>query len=126
MGPSFAPTNCKASLYSSVASRPRDEDRKGSGRPSPRARLILARGDQPAQIAVHEHAPGVRALLVAFVRRRQAAMREAELRLVARLGDLEDDVRAFPLVLVLHEAEVSVQHVPDDFLALDEFGYFLS
>src|SRR5712692_10598274 len=55
----------------------RGHDALRSGRPLPRARLIVARGDEPAQIAVHKDAPRVRALVVAFVRRRQASMCEA-------------------------------------------------
>lgn len=52
-------------------------------------------------------------------------MGEADLGLVPLLGDLEDDVRAVPLALVLDEVEARVRDVPDDPLARYQLGDLL-
>src|SRR5208337_1351478 len=87
-------------------------------------RLSLAGGDQPPQVAAHERAPRCRAVAVALECGDEARMREANFRLVALLRDLEDDVRADPLVFPV-EAELRVGHVPDDLLARNELCHFL-
>jgi hypothetical protein len=91
----------------------------------PRAWLSFARGDEFAQIAVDEQPPRVRTVVVAFIRRHQAHVLEVDLGFVAFLSNLKDDVRAFPLALFFHKPKVAVYHVPNDFLAGNEFCYLL-
>jgi hypothetical protein len=55
----------------------------------------------------------------------QADVGEAELGLAVLSGDLEDDVRALPLGLVVDEADVTVHDVPNDSLARHPFGDLL-
>src|SRR5262249_32224359 len=87
------------------------------GRVSPRAGLRLPGGDPLPQVAVHELVPGQGTAVEALERRRQAPVGEADFRLVALPGDLEHDVRALPLLQLLHEFQAGVIHVPDDLLA---------
>src|SRR5208283_2956774 len=87
-------------------------------------RLSLAGGDQPSQVAAHERAPRGRAVAVALKCGDEACMREVDFCLVALLRDLEHDVRADPLVLLV-EAELRLGHMPDDLLARNEFRHFL-
>lgn len=49
---------------------------------------------------------------------------ESDFRLIAFFGDLKNDIRARPLVLVFREIEPVVQDVPNHFLAGNEFCYF--
>src|SRR5262245_2603400 len=93
--------------------------------PSPWARLRLTRGDEPAQVAVHQHAPGVRAILEALEGRHEPSVCETKLGPRALLGDLEDDVRVLPLFLFSDEGELSFEDVPDDLLARHGFGDLL-
>jgi len=50
---------------------------------------------------------------------------EAQFSLRALLRDLEDDISAVPFGLVLHEIDVAVEDVPDDFLARHQLGDLL-
>ena len=87
-----------------------------------RVRFALARGDKLAQAAGDVLAPGVRADVVALIGRHEPGVREADLGLVAFLRDIEDDVGAVPLGLVLDEVEVVVQDAPCHSLARRELG----
>jgi uncharacterized membrane protein YfcA len=91
----------------------------------PRTRLGLTRNDQPAQIAVHQHAPGIGAVFIAFEVGHKTLMGEPNLRLFAFPGDLEQDIRALPLLLIRSEAKGSVGHAPDDLLTGDRLGDLL-
>ena len=83
--------------------------------------LISTRDDELSQIAIDEYAPGIRAGVVTFKRRRQAFVCEADFCLAVLPRDIKDNVRALPLAPVFHETEVGVQHVPDDGLSRNEF-----
>ena len=52
-------------------------------------------------------------------------MRKAEFGLVVLLGDLKDNVSAFPLALDFDQVNVAVQDMPYDFLTWDEFSDLL-
>lgn len=67
-------------------------------------RLIFTGYDQLAQIAIDEHTPPVRAVFVTLELRHQTFMRKADLSLVSIFGYIKDDVRPFPLFLVLSSA----------------------
>src|ERR1700733_7937422 len=84
----------------------------------------LACRNQTPQTAVDVRAPCVRADIEALVFGNQSQMSEAHLRLVPLSRDLEADFRALPLGSVFGEAEVVLQHAPDDLRARDEFGNF--
>ena len=55
----------------------------------------------------------------------QAIVRESDLGLVALCGDFKGDFRAVPLALVFYKIQGAFHDKPDDFLARDEFRYFL-
>lgn len=59
--------------------------------------LTFSSGDQLAQIAFDEHAPGVRAATVAFVFRYETYVRETNLRFALFFRDIKINVRAIPL-----------------------------
>src|SRR5512143_1326962 len=90
-----------------------------------RVGVALAGRDQAAQAVVDVEAPGAGAVPVALEAGNQADVGEADLGLVALPGDLEDDVRAVPLGLVLDEVEARVRDVPDDPLARHPLGDLL-
>jgi hypothetical protein len=52
-------------------------------------------------------------------------MSEADLGLAGLFGDFKGNFRAVPLCFVFGELQVGVQDEPDDFLARNEFRYFL-
>src|SRR5437764_12178601 len=90
-----------------------------------RVRIALAGRDQAAQAVVDVEPPGARAVAVALAGGNQTNVREAELRLAALAGDLEDDVGAVPLGLALDELEPGVRDMPDDLLPPHELGDLL-
>src|SRR6202161_5002591 len=69
--------------------------------------------------------PGVRAAVIALAVGGEADVGEADLRAGVRRRDVERDVGARPLRLVLDEVEVAVHHVPGDPAAGDELGDLL-
>lgn len=73
--------------------------------------------DQAAQTFIDVVAPRTHTFAVAFDGRHQADMREPQLGPIAPSRDLEDDVRAGPLLLVFDEVDLGVRDVPDDLLA---------
>src|SRR5215831_5219257 len=87
--------------------------------------MPLTRGDQIPKTVVDVEAPGARALAVTFENGNQANVRKAQLGLSVLSGDLKSNVRADPLLLVLDEVQMSVQHAPHDFLTRHEFGDLL-
>jgi hypothetical protein len=52
-------------------------------------------------------------------------MRKADFGLAALLGDLKDNVSAFPLSLVFDKVDLGVKDVPHDFLAGHQFSDLL-
>src|ERR1035438_10246269 len=86
----------------------------------------LARRDQAPQTAVDVGTPRVGADIETFIFGNQTQMREADFRLLARLGKLENNLRALPLGFVFRKAEIVVQNKPDHFLAGNDFdqSYF--
>src|SRR5579872_804648 len=90
-----------------------------------RVGLPLALHDEVAQALVHVEAPCTGAAIVALDGGHEADMGEADLRLVALLRDLEHDVGAVPLALVLHEVDLAGRDVPHDLLARHELGDLL-
>ena len=81
-----------------------------------RVRLALPRGDQPAQIAVYERAPCVRAATEAFVSGYQTYVCKPDFRSALFFRDLKNNVRAIPLAFVFNKVELAVYHMPYDFL----------
>src|ERR1700687_5269260 len=55
----------------------------------------------------------------------QTIVRESDLGFVALCGDFKGDFRAVPLALVFYKVQGAFHDKPDDFLARDEFRYFL-
>src|SRR5512139_1966473 len=90
-----------------------------------RVGVALASRDQAAQAVVDVEAPRAGAIPVALEAGKQAEVGEADLGLVALPGDLEDDVRAVPLGLVLDEVEARVQDVPYNSPARHQLGDLL-
>src|SRR5262249_27225703 len=68
--------------------------------------------NQAAQTIVDVKAPCTCTFAVAFDGRNQADMREAELGLIALLGDLKDNVGAVPLGFVFDEVNFGIQDMP--------------
>ncbi len=60
-----------------------------------------------------------------FEIRNQTTMGEAELRPVALLSDLKDDIRSFPLALIFDEGQGGIRHMPNDFYTGNKFRYRL-
>src|SRR5512135_1496108 len=75
--------------------------------------LAFAGGDQIAQASVDVVAPALEAALVTLEARDQPDVREAHRRLAVLLANLEHDVRALPLGLVVDEVEAGIRDVPD-------------
>src|SRR5262249_45216738 len=122
--------SCAAVRATTVTSAPRATNASTTPRPSPRlppvttarcfSRVCMVRSsllqvgapgagrDQALQAAADVSAPGVSADVEAFVVGNQTDVGEMELRPVALLRDLEDDVGALPLGLVLDEVELVV------------------
>src|SRR5260370_40416161 len=61
-------------------------------------RLSFTGGDQLRQVLVYEHAPCAGAVAVALEGRNQPDVRKADFRFALFLRDIEDDVRASPLI----------------------------
>jgi hypothetical protein len=77
----------------------------------------LAVRNQAAQTVVDMKSPCAGTVTVAFDGRNQANARKAEFGLVALLGNLKDNVRAFPFALVFDRIDVAFQDAPNNFLA---------
>ena len=73
---------------------------------------------QVAQTVVDVEPPRARTGVVAFVRRNQPGVSEAEFGLVLLAVDLKDDVSAVPLGPVFHEVDVAVHDMPHDWPTL--------
>src|ERR1039457_2852772 len=73
--------------------------------------LTVTRGDQFAQIAVDEHAPGVGAAAVAFNHRFEARVGKTDFRFAIFRGDVKNDVRAGPFGLVFYKAQLAAENM---------------
>jgi len=80
-----------------------------------RAWLILSRGDQIAQVSIDEHTPNIGAIVVTFIRRYQAKMRDVDLGFAILLRDFERNIGIIPLGFGFCIGEIAIQHVADDF-----------
>ena len=90
-----------------------------------RVRLAFTCGDQLAQIAAYECAPCVRAAIEAFVFRDQTGVGKTDFRFAVFFRDLKNNLRTVPLALIFNEAELAIQHLPDNSLARNKFRYLL-
>src|SRR3990170_3186165 len=79
-----------------------------------RVRAALPGGDETAQAAADVVAPGRVADIEALVLRHQADVSEPDLGRAVLLEQIEPDLRALPLALVLDEAHPVVQDAPGD------------
>src|SRR5215213_9596060 len=83
--------------------------------------LAYARGGEPPQTAPDVEGPGVLADVEALVAGHETVVREAQLGGAVLLGQLEPDLGSLPLALVVDEAHVVVDDLPDHLVAGHEF-----
>ena len=79
--------------------------------------------DEFSKTFIHVVAPRTRAGFQTFVLGHQSLVGESNLGTLTPLHDLEKDLGSVPIELVLHEIQVTLQHVPHDFFVGDELSY---